>query len=175
MRKSLPFTALAFLASVASVAGSLYLTHVLDLIACPLCLYQRTFAFAAFGILLLGLLTKARGTGYVNLLALFPTVAGGAIAGWHVYLEAAGKLKCPMGIYEIGTTPQQSLASFILIATGLGLGLLSDIRSKATSGVSAAISTLLGVVMAWACVTSAPPPSQPKPEIAPRICHPPSS
>ena len=44
----------AYCGRCASVAGSLYLSLGLGLIACPLCFYQRTFAFAVLGVLILG-------------------------------------------------------------------------------------------------------------------------
>ena len=39
-------TVAALIAAAISVAGSLYLSLGMGLIACPLCFYQRTFAFA---------------------------------------------------------------------------------------------------------------------------------
>src|SRR5688572_19436703 len=131
-RPSLP-TVAALVAALVSVAGSLYLSLGMKLIACPLCFYQRTFAFAVLGVLILGVITRAHEAGYVNLMAFLPAVSGGLVAAFHVYLESTGKLVCPKGIAEIGSTAQQSLASFVLILACLLPGLAMDIRRKGMS------------------------------------------
>src|SRR5262245_38552223 len=48
---------LALLVSAVAVAGSLWLSLGVELVGCPLCFYQRTFAMCAFGVLLVGLLS----------------------------------------------------------------------------------------------------------------------
>src|SRR5262245_32680081 len=103
MTSSARFTAAALVAAVASVGGSISLTLGLGLIACPLCLYQRAFAVAVLGVLFLGLVTKARDTGFVNLLAFLPAVIGGLIAAWHTALDASGQQVCPHGVFGLGT------------------------------------------------------------------------
>jgi disulfide bond formation protein DsbB len=168
-------TLAALVAALVSVAGSLYLSLGMRLIACPLCFYQRTFAFAVLGILVLGVFTRARETAYVNLMALLPTVAGGLIAAFHTYLEAAGRLICPKGIAELGSTAQQSLASFILILTCLLPGLAIDIRRKGLSAAPVGWSLLLGGVFAYGCIVSSPAPTMPPPDKRPLMCHPPES
>src|SRR5436309_3284658 len=105
----------ALLVALVALAGSLWLSLGMHLKACPLCFYQRTFVMGVVGVLVMGLLTGARHSGYVSLLAL-PLAAGGvAVAGFHEYLEATGKLECPKGIADLGTAPQQSLAAFALL------------------------------------------------------------
>src|SRR5436309_14988321 len=89
-------TWLALLVSAVAVAGSLWLSLGMGLIACPLCFYQRTFAMSAFGVLAVGLLGSER-RGLLCLLALPLAVGGLAVAGWHVSLEVRGKLECPGG------------------------------------------------------------------------------
>lgn len=173
-RPSLP-TVAALVAAAASVAGSLYLSLGLKLIACPLCFYQRTFAFAVLGVLILGVFTRARETAYVNLMAFLPAVAGGLVAAFHTYLEASGALVCPKGIAGIGSTAQQSLASFILILACLLPGLMIDIRRKGLSIAPVGWSLLLGGVFAGGCIVSAPAPSMPPPDKRPLMCHPPES
>jgi disulfide bond formation protein DsbB len=168
-------TVAALLAAVVSVAGSLYLSLGLKLIACPLCFYQRTFAFAVLGVLILGVFTRARETAYVNLMAFLPAVAGGLVAAFHTYLEAAGRLVCPKGIADIGSTAQQSLASFILILACLVPGLAIDIRRKGLSVAPVGWSLLLGGAFAYGCIVSSPAPSMPPPDKRPFICHPPES
>jgi disulfide bond formation protein DsbB len=163
------------IAAAVSVAGSLYLSLGMGLIACPLCFYQRTFAFAVLGVLILGVFTGARETAYVNIMAFLPAVAGGLVAAFHTYLEATGKLVCPKGIAGIGSTAQQSLASFVLILLCLLPGLVVDIRRKGLSVAPVGWSLLLGGAFAYGCIVSAPAPSMPPAEKRPFICHPPES
>ena len=170
---SLVPTIAAFVAATASVAGSLYLTLGLGLIACPLCFYQRTFAFAVLGSLIVGLMSKASETGYVNLFTFLPAVAGGMIAGWHTYLDVSGKLVCPLGLFDFGTTAQQSLASFVLILACLLVGLAGDVKKGRVAQASVGWSILLGAAFAYGCIATSPKPSMPAKEIRPFICHPP--
>src|SRR5712692_3215320 len=115
------WTWLALLAATVAVAGSLWLSLGMGLIACPLCFYQRTFAMSAFGVLAVGLLGSER-RGLLCLLALPLAIGGLAVAGWHVSLEVRGKLECPSGILALGTAPQQSLAAFVFLTVPLLLG-----------------------------------------------------
>ena len=173
--RSLLSTIAALIAAGASVAGSLYLTLGLGLIACPLCFYQRTFAFAVLGVLILGVFSHARATGYVNVMALLPTIAGGVVAAFHTYLDMSGKLVCPKGIFEIGTTAQQSLASFVLIAICLFPDLVRDVRTKRVSIATVAASVILGGAFAYGCIVTSPAPTMPPVEKRPLMCHPPVS
>jgi Disulfide bond formation protein DsbB len=171
-----PLPTMAALVAVAvSVAGSLYLSLGMGLIACPLCFYQRAFAFAVFGVLILGVFTRAWQTGYVNLMAFLPAMAGGVIAAFHTYLDGTGRLICPKGILEIGTTAQQSLASFLLIVACLVPGLGQDLRRKTISAAAVGGSILLGGAFAYGCIVSSPPPRMPPPDIMDKICHPPTA
>jgi len=169
------FTFAALIAAIASVAGSLYLSLGLGLIACPLCFYQRAFAFAVLGVLILGVLIRARESNFVNLMALLPTVAGGVVAAFHTYLEASGKLICPKGLFGIGSTAQQSLASFVLILICLMPALAIDVRRKGVSIGAIAFATILGAASAYGCIVSSPGPSMPPVEKRPLMCHPPVS
>jgi Disulfide bond formation protein DsbB len=173
-RPPLP-TLAALIAAAISVAGSLYLSLGMGLIACPLCFYQRTFAFAVLGVLLVGVFTRAWQSGFVNLMAFLPAVAGGVIAAFHTYLDGTGRLICPKGILNFGTTAQQSLASFVLVLACLVPGLAQDLRRKAFSAVAVAWGVLLGGAFAYGCIVSSPAPSMPPPEKRPFICHPPST
>src|SRR5262245_50022450 len=126
MSASLKFTIAALIAALASVGGSFSLTVRLGLIACPLCLLQRAFAVAVLCILFLGIVTRARDTGLVNLLAFLPALIGGLIAGWHTVLDVTGRQVCPNGVFGLGTTAQQSLASYVLILAALLPSLIMD-------------------------------------------------
>src|SRR5260370_15125385 len=107
-------TWLACLVALATAAGSVYLSMGMGLKACPLCFYQRTFAFAAFGVLLVGLLTGTRRSG-LSVLALPLAIGGLGVAAFHVHLELNGTLMSPLGLFGLGTPPQQSLAAFTLL------------------------------------------------------------
>jgi disulfide bond formation protein DsbB len=162
-----PWTAL--LVALAAVAGSLYLSIGLRLQACPLCFYQRTFAMAVVGVLLIGLLSRAEGS-LVSLLALPSAVGGAGVAAFHVYLEQTGKLECPHGLFDLGTAPTQSLATFVLLL----LPLAADaFRSRPVCGLGA---VLLGALLAYGALSGNPPPTRPAPaeyDHAPITCRPP--
>jgi disulfide bond formation protein DsbB len=175
-RGSAALTWLACLVALAASAGSVYLSVWMNLRACPLCFYQRTFAFAAFGVLLVGLFSGTQRSG-LSLLALPLAIGGLGVAGFHVYLEWNGTLECPPGIQGIGTVPQQSLAAFALLTLLLVLAILSGGVAKGTV-VAALIGTVvLGGVFAAASVVSSPPlPPTPTKAYAPNsldMCRPP--
>src|SRR5438132_4407502 len=93
----------ALLMSLVALAGSLWLSIGMQLKACPLCLYQRTFVMGVVGVLATGLLTGAR---RVEILALPIATAALAVGVFHEYLELTGKLECPKGILNLGSAPQ---------------------------------------------------------------------
>jgi len=175
------WTWLALLVSAVAVAGSLWLSLGMNLVACPFCYYQRTFAMCAFGVLAVGLLGGAPRGSVLCLLAL-PLAAGGlGVAGWHVYLEATGKLECPKGILEIGTAPQQSLVAFAILTIPLLLGAMAGYRNPA-GGVAPArtcfaiiVALVLGGASAVGCVLSTKAFKLPREAFdgAPTICRPP--
>jgi len=175
-RGSAALTWLACLVALAASAGSVYLSVWMNLRACPLCFYQRSFAFAAFGVLLVGLFTGARRAG-LSLLALPLAVAGLGVAGFHVYLEWTGALECPQGIQDVGTAPQQSLAAFALLTLILVLAILSGGVSKRTLVVALIGTAILGGIFAAASIISSPPmPPTPSKAYAPNsldMCRPP--
>jgi disulfide bond formation protein DsbB len=145
--------------------------------ACPLCFYQRTFALGIVAVLGVGLLAGMGRLVALSTLALPLAVGGLGVAGFHVYLELAGKLECPAGIANIGTSPQQSLAGFALLT----LLLLRDAarRGRRGGGVPAVVGTaVLGALFAFGCVRSSPPmPAAPGKPYDPNqridICRPP--
>lgn len=149
-------TWLACAVALTASVGSVYLSVGMDLKACPLCFYQRTFAFAAFGVLLVGLLTGAQRTG-LSLLTLPLAVGGLGVAVFHVYLEWNGSLECPQGLFYLGTTPQQSLAAFVVLTALLVLAILSEGAEKGALATVLAGTMVLGAVFAAASVVSAPP------------------
>lgn len=146
----------ALLTSLVALAGSLYLSLGMNLKACPLCFYQRTFVMGVVGVLATGFFMKDVRPGALSLLAL--PLAGGAlaVAGFHVYLELTGVLECPAGILAVGTAPQQSLAilavlTFLLIA--------DQLRRGAILGIAACM--VLGGLFAFGGIKGTPPAPTP--------------
>jgi disulfide bond formation protein DsbB len=147
---------LALLVALTALAGSLYLSLGMQLKACPLCLYQRTFVMGALGVLLMGPVAGVRQPGLLSVLALPAAMGGAAVVGFHVFLEATGALECPAGVFGVGSAPQQAAAALSLLALLLAADAL---RAGRHGGTLAALA--LGVVFAYADVKSAPPPKQP--------------
>src|SRR5437868_771556 len=110
---STAITVCAALIALVGLAGSLYLSIGMDLKACPLCFYQRTFMMAAVAVLGLGLLLPGVRIAAILVLTLPLAVGGLAVAVFHCYLEAAGRLECPAGVLALGSAPQQSLAIYV--------------------------------------------------------------
>ena len=148
-------------------AGSVYLSLGMGLNACPLCFYERTFAFSTLGVFVMSRLAGDRIPAGVPSLLVAPLAAGGlATAAFHVWLELKGTLECPDGVLGMGSAPMQSLAMFILLTLAvLAAGCASSgvrPRLKVLAGMS------LGLLLAAACVASAPalPPAKARPSKA---------
>src|SRR5206468_4902178 len=83
------------LVALVALAGSLWLSVGMNLKACPLCFYQRTFVMGVVAVLGVGVLTGQRHRGVLNLLALPLAVGGVGVAVFHEFLELTYKLECP--------------------------------------------------------------------------------
>lgn len=167
-RGVLAWNVAALVTAVVTVAGSLWLSLGMELRACPLCYYQRSFVMGAAAVLLMAMLTDVRQSASVGLMALPLAMAGLGVAIWHVNLEATGKLECPQGIFGLGTAPQQSLTAHVLL---FALLMLASLRRPA-----AVVAVLLGALLAFASVKSVAPTPRPTPEEyqkPPVICRPP--
>ena len=183
------WTVLALIAALVASAGSLLLSLDIEpvklgeqtvqlsrnLKACPLCYYQRMCAFGAFGVLLIGLFTKARRTGAVGVMALPLAIAGVGIAGYQCFLEYTEKLECPKGLLEIGSAPQQSLAALAVLT----LLLLIDAVRNTSGGNFGVFTILLAVIVGGGAayggmrtVAMPPPPSKEAYEHPPDGCRP---
>lgn len=68
---------------------ALYMQHVLRLEPCPLCIFQRGFVIALGVVMLAGALHDPRALGrrIYGVLVLTLALAGGAVAGRHVWLQ----------------------------------------------------------------------------------------
>jgi disulfide bond formation protein DsbB len=146
-----------FLVALIALVGSLWLSIGMSLKACPLCFYQRTFIMAVVAVLGIGLLTGERHRGVLNLLALPLVVAGLGVAAFHEYLELVSKLECPAGVLGIGTAPQQSLAALAVLLVVVVAGILLSRKGGESLWPVAAASVVVGLLLAWGSVASAPP------------------
>ncbi|MSQ94747.1 MAG: disulfide bond formation protein B [Gemmataceae bacterium] len=156
------WTRFALFFAALGVLGSLHLSLVMELKACPLCLYQRAFMMSVAAILAFGLFLPGVPTAAQTVLALAPAVAGAGIAGWHTYLDWTKVLECPMGITGILVAPQESLIAFALLAAFLVCDLFHQQR-YVMQGFGA---ILLGVVFCTTCIKGTPkmpPPGIPYP------------
>jgi disulfide bond formation protein DsbB len=142
--------------ALVGVAGSLWLSIVMELKACALCFYQRSFVMGVAAVLAVGLLAKVRAAGLLSILSLPLAIAGLLIAFFHVNLERTGVLECPAGIFGWGTAPGQSLALFLVLAIVLCVDLAGS-RALQISLVPTAGAVVLGVLMAIGCLKSNPP------------------
>jgi disulfide bond formation protein DsbB len=173
----LPFACAALAVAVAGLAGSLFLSLGMNLKACPLCFYQRTFMMALVGVLAMGLVTGLIRSGRLGLLALPLAVAGLGVAAFHVSLELSGKLECPQGVLGLGTAPQQSLAVFALLTGVLLAGVLLGGPQGAAGWAALGVAAVLGGLLAVGSSVSNPPmPEAPDRPYAgpPEICRPPA-
>jgi disulfide bond formation protein DsbB len=167
---------LSLLIALIALAGSLWLSMGTGLKACPLCFYQRTFVMGVVAVLAIGLLTGSRHRGVLNLLALPMAIAAVGVAGFHVYLELSGKLECPPGLFEVGSTPQQSLAILLILTGVVAAGVARGARAGEAHSFAGVVGVVFGLLLAWASVASAPPmPVAPKKayETPFDICRPP--
>lgn len=139
----------AIMASLAALAGSLYLTLGMKLKPCPLCYYQRTFVMGVAAVLVVGLFVKEVRPSVISLLALPLAVAGLGVAVWHEFLVQNGTLECPRGVLEIGTAPQQSVAILALLTLLL---IIDQIRVKAFAAMAATV--VLGGLLAFSSIKS---------------------
>jgi disulfide bond formation protein DsbB len=156
------FTWAALLVSIVAAAGSVWLSVGMKLNACPLCFYQRTFAFAAVCVYAVGLLAGAERRVALSLLALPLAVGGAGVAAFHVWLVENGTLECPLGVFGLYTAPHQSLAVFALLL----LVQVCDLTGRLPSGqerLAAVAGLALGALFAWGSIASSPPsPDPPK-------------
>lgn len=151
------------------VAGSLALSLVLGLRACPLCFYQRAFACMAFAALALSLHARSNVSVLLGLrIAGTAAVAGGGVAVGQVAQELTLRLQCPPGFGSLGTASQQSLA-FFLVLTGWLAWLV--VRSARWGWIGPGV--LGGVLIAASLVANPPPTPARGREDPSTTCHPP--
>jgi hypothetical protein len=149
--------ALALLAATVGVVGSLYLSVGMDLRACPLCFYQRSFVMGVFAVLVLGILADRARLGLLLLVSSALSVAGMGVASFHVYLVVNGTLECPSGVFGLGDAPTQSLAMFAPLTAVTLVGAFAGRRELKTGAAGVLLAMALGGALAYGCVSSSPP------------------
>lgn len=144
--------ALALLGSL----GSVYLSMGLGLKACPLCYYQRTFVFAALGVLLIGVVYQAYEHVCLPALALPLALGGLGVAAFHVSMELRGKMECPIGVTTVLSAPKESFTILLLLSGTLLAGaLMSDKPAGGWGGV--ALAVVLAALFTVGCLMAAGP------------------
>lgn len=158
---ALTFAALA-LALVTSL-GSVYLSAGMKLAACPLCYYQRAFAFATLGVLLVGVVYRVHDHVCLPALALPLALTGLGIAAFHVSLELRGKMECPTGATAVLSAPKESLLVLALLALALLGGALTSDRPAAglaSVGAALALAAMFTAASLWTVAMPPPPPPE---------------
>ncbi|GBD37213.1 Disulfide bond formation protein B [bacterium HR36] len=152
---------IAFLVACVAVGGSLYLTLGLGLTACPLCLYQRLLAMSVVAVLLSGwLFVQSPGRG-LSVLAFPLSVGGLTVALFHAWKDWQQAMVCPLGVFGLGTAPQQSAVVFAVQTLLLLVSILSGAGRQVwlTRGVPAVLMlAIIGGVMAYGMIRTGPPP-----------------
>jgi disulfide bond formation protein DsbB len=144
------WTVAAALVACATAGGSVALSLAEGKIPCPLCFYQRAFAFGTVAVLFVGMVSQSTGPGRIALLALPLAGAGLGVAGFHVNLEMTGKLECPPGLFGVLTAPKQSAAAFALLTVLLLLDVLRGLRAGTVGAAGLALAVLLAGGATWA-------------------------
>lgn len=140
------------------VAACLYLSLGLKLIACPLCIYQRSFIMAVFGLLTVGWLFARHSLPLISALSIPLVFTGLGVAAYHEYLVVNGTIECPLGFLGVGSLPAQSLMLFVILAATSITGVWSPkLEIKTPRAIVAGLAAVLGLLLAWASVAGSPP------------------
>ena len=120
----LVYLGLALLAAISMIFAVVFLSGLLELEACPLCMTQRAFVLAWGAIALLAFVHNPPGWGnrvYGGLCALM-AVGGGAVAARHVWLQHLPEDQVPACgpslEYMLETLPFTETISLVLMGDG---------------------------------------------------------
>jgi hypothetical protein len=162
-------------AALAVSAGSVALTLHLNLVACPLCFYQRCFVFATAALLVLGLGSGVNRAVSLSALALPTAVAAFAVACFHVSLVARGDLECPAGLSGRFDAPTEALVGIGVMTALVLVDALAHLLQKRANLVAVAGGLSLGVILAVGVIKTGPdlkaPPAPYPPEKPFDICR----
>lgn len=118
------FNLLGFLACAGMMAYALYAEHVLFLMPCPLCVFQRIAVIALGIVFLVAFLHGANGKGrsVYAVLVLIAGLAGASVAGWHVrmqHLPADEVPSCGAGLdYMLESFPLTDVLKMVFSGSG---------------------------------------------------------
>ena len=118
------FNLLGFLACAAMMAYALYAEHVLFLMPCPLCVFQRIAVIALGLVFLLAFMHGPKGNGrfVYAVLVLLATLVGAGVAGWHVrmqHLPADEVPSCGAGLdFMLDTLPLTDVLKMVFSGSG---------------------------------------------------------
>jgi hypothetical protein len=150
----------ALVGSILAAAGSLYLSLGMGLKACPLCFYQRTFAFALIGVLIVGLLAAIEKRQVM--VVAFPLAVGGfGVALLHSFMVWSNTLECPMGVADLRTAPEQSLIVFTLILACFFDSFREAFSSKQLNLKGIIAGVVLGGASVYGSICANPMPPKP--------------
>lgn len=110
MLKSRTLLLVIAIACIGLLSYALYMQHVLDMQPCPLCVLQR-YAFSAIAIFCLAG-AAANVPRPAAALALLAALSGGAVAGYHLWVQAHPSVSC-------GIDPLETSLNTILTARWL--------------------------------------------------------
>lgn len=147
---------LTLIVGIVALSGSLYLSMGMNLKACPLCLYERTFMMGLVGVLMVGLVpSRDSRSGLLVLVSLPLAVAGLGVAAFHVFLELNNVLECPAGLFNLGSAPQQSLAAFLIATVLIGVAIARCSLVKEWP-VTCLLAVFVGIFFSGVAIKSAP-------------------
>jgi disulfide bond formation protein DsbB len=155
------WTWLALFLALVGTGGSLWLSMGMDLKACPLCFYQRSFVMGIAAILLVGLLAGSWRPSLLSLLCMPLATAGLGVALFHVNLERNEILECPKGVLGVGSAPQQSLATHVLLLIVLAIDVQRGHQRGRLPLAAPLGAMILGAGMSLGCIKSSPPLPEP--------------
>jgi hypothetical protein len=140
--------------------GSLYLSLVMGLKACPLCFYQRTFAYALAAVLGVGVVNLSEPASI--LLFAFPLIVGGfGVALFHSFMVWSKTLECPAGVANFRSAPEQSLIVFSLILVCFIEGFREQWTSPSLSPLGIVSGLMLGAISVYGSICANPMPPKP--------------
>lgn len=121
MKTSKPVLVAVGVIALALVGFALYLQHVKDQLPCPLCVLQR-YAFVAVALICFVFAALPRGaTRFGARLGALVALAGGGVAGWHLWVKAHPAVSCGADPLEtsLNQMPTAELLPYVFKADGL--------------------------------------------------------
>lgn len=118
---AIQWSSLVSLVCGASLAGALFMEHILGLAPCPLCMMQRVWMLLA-GLLALTALAHSPGWGIYPLLSLIASAVGGGFSIRQLYLQSLPAEEVPACGPDLAYMLDAFPLSDILVAMTSGTG-----------------------------------------------------